>query len=126
MPPKRIAIAAIAIVVVAGGLLAVVTARALPQSSGTARVAGLAASATVVRDAGTASITGAFTVADRRAEGIAGALLDAAVGWARSEGYARCAVDHDSANVEAARFWRRHFTPVAYSLTRRLAPRLAR
>jgi GNAT superfamily N-acetyltransferase len=82
--------------------------------------------ATIVRDSGTASVTGAFTVADRRGEGVASALLDAALAWARTSGYARCGVDHESANVDAARFWRRHFTPVAYSLTRRLASRLAR
>jgi hypothetical protein len=34
----------------------------------------------------------------------------------------RCAVDHESANREAARFWSRHFTPVAVSMSRRLAP----
>jgi len=82
--------------------------------------------ATIVRDSGTASVTGAFTVGDRRGEGVASTLLDAALAWARAAGYVRCSVDHESANVEAARFWRRHFTPVAYSLTRRLASRLAR
>jgi GNAT superfamily N-acetyltransferase len=81
--------------------------------------------ATIVRGPGTASITAAFTVAGRRGDGIATCLLDAAVRWAREAGYARSAVDHESANGEAARFWARHFTPVALSMTRRLAPRLA-
>jgi penicillin amidase len=49
-------------IVVVGGLLAVVTARALPQASGAARVPGLAAEVTVVRDAaGIAHITAAST-----------------------------------------------------------------
>jgi GNAT superfamily N-acetyltransferase len=82
--------------------------------------------ATVVQDVSTASITGAFTVAERRGGGVASALLHAAVRWAREAGYVRCAVDHESANVEAARFWRRHFTPVAYSLTRRLPAQVGR
>lgn len=82
--------------------------------------------ATIVRDPGTASITAAFTVPDRREEGIAAALLDAGIAWARDEGYVRCAVDHETANVEAARFWRHAFTPVTWSMTRRLASRLAR
>ena len=34
----------------------------------------------------------------------------------------RWAVDHESANGEAGRFWARHATPVAVSLGRRLAP----
>ena len=49
-------------------------------------------------------------------------LLGAAVDWARDEGYARWAVDHESANLEATRFWLRHATPVVISMSRRLAP----
>ncbi len=80
--------------------------------------------ATIVRDRETASITGAFTVAGRRGDGIATCLLDAAAGWAREAGYARLATDHESANGEAFRFSARHFTQVAVSLSRRLAPRV--
>jgi len=79
--------------------------------------------ATIVRDPETASITGAFTLGDRRGQGVATSLLDAAVRWAREAGYARLATDHESTNGEAFRFWARHFTPVAVSLSRRLAPR---
>jgi len=78
--------------------------------------------AMIVRDAGTASITAAFTMPDQRGGGIASALLDAALEWAREGGYARAAVDHEAANGEASRFWARHMTPVAVSLARRLAP----
>jgi GNAT superfamily N-acetyltransferase len=80
--------------------------------------------ATIVRDRETASVSGAFTIADRRGHGVATCLLDAAVGWAREAGYARIATDHESANGEAFRFCARHFTPVALSLSRRLAPRI--
>lgn len=79
--------------------------------------------ATIVRDPATASITAAFTVPELRGDGVATALLAAARGWAREAGYARMAVDHESANGEAERFWARHFTPVAFGMTRRLAPR---
>jgi penicillin amidase len=55
-------VAIVVAIVVVGGLLAVVTARALPQASGAARVPGLAAEVTVVRDAtGIAHITAAST-----------------------------------------------------------------
>jgi GNAT superfamily N-acetyltransferase len=77
--------------------------------------------AMVVRDPGTAGISAAFTEPASRGAGIASALLDAAVDWARAGGYARCAVDHESANREAGRFWTRHFTPAALSMGRRLA-----
>jgi len=79
--------------------------------------------ATIVRDPGTASITGAFTLADRRRTGIATALLNAGLDRARALGYVRCAVDFESANLEAARFWTRWFEPIATWHIRRLHPR---
>ena len=79
--------------------------------------------ATVIRDAHTASITGAFTVADRRGVGVATLLLDAALAWARAGGATRCAVDFESMNVEARRFWLRWFRPVVLTMGRRLDPR---
>ena len=75
---------------------------------------------TIIRDEGTARITGAFTRADRRGQGVAAALLDAALAWARDEGYIRCAVDFESANLLASRFWPRHFEVVGITLGRRL------
>ena len=77
--------------------------------------------ATIVRDAGTASITAAFTRPEVRGTGVGSHLLAAAVEWAGRSGYVRCAVDHESANREAARFWARHATPVTVSMSRRLA-----
>lgn len=78
--------------------------------------------ATIVRDAGTASITAAFTRPDLRGDGVATALLARAIDWARAAGFVRCAVDHESANREGSRFWARHATPVAVSMVRRLPP----
>jgi GNAT superfamily N-acetyltransferase len=78
--------------------------------------------ATIVREAGTASVTAAFTRPEVRRSEVASHLLAAAVDWAHGEGYDRWAVDHESANGEAVRFWARHATPVAISLSRRLAP----
>lgn len=74
--------------------------------------------ATVIRDPGTASITGAFTHPEHRRTGIADALLDAALAWARERGYVRMAVDFETANLLASRFWTRHFRPVTFSLGR--------
>lgn len=72
----------------------------------------------IIMDEGTASITGAYAVPDARRRGVASALLRACLGWAAEAGYARCAVDWESANIEGNRFWRRHFSPVCYSLMR--------
>jgi GNAT superfamily N-acetyltransferase len=78
--------------------------------------------AMLVRDPGTASVTAAFTRPEARGSEVASHLLAAAVEWARHQGYARWGVDHESANGEASRFWARHATPVAISVSRRLAP----
>ena len=80
--------------------------------------------AIVVRDPSTASVTAVFTRAELRGTSIASHLLDAALAWARAAGYARWAVDHESANREGGRFWARHATPAAVSMSRRLPPGL--
>ena len=79
--------------------------------------------ATIVKDPGTASITGAFTDAGRRGAGIGGCLLDAALSWARDEGYVRVAVDFEPMNLLAARFWTATFRPVAVTMSRSIDPR---
>jgi len=80
--------------------------------------------AMVVRDPSTASVTAAFTRVELRGTAIASHLLDKALAWAREAGYARWAVDHESANREGGRFWARHATPAAVSMSRRLPPGL--
>lgn len=80
--------------------------------------------ATIVKDAGTASITGAFTVANWRGTGIGRCLLDHALDWARAQGYARVGVDFEPMNVVAARFWTATFTPVAITMSRTIDPRV--
>jgi GNAT superfamily N-acetyltransferase len=79
---------------------------------------------TIIRDPGTASIVSAFTRPDGRGSGVATALLDSALAWARSAGYRRCSVDFEAMNVPAARFWLRYFTPVCHSLGRHINPRI--
>lgn len=79
----------------------------------------------LVRDAGTISICGAFTVPEARGSGLAGALLGAVAGWARDSGYERISVDFESANLLAGRFWLRRFDPICLSFERHLDDRLA-
>jgi len=79
-----------------------------------------------MRDGATASIDGAFTVADRRGSGVAAALLGSAARWARERGAVRLGVDFEAANLLAARFWpSQGFRPAAYRLARRVDPRIA-
>lgn len=67
---------------------------------------------TIIYDEETASVTGAFTEPAARGGGVAAALLDRALAWARKAGYIRCAVDFEPMNPQARRFWLRHFTEV--------------
>lgn len=73
---------------------------------------------TIVRDPGTAAITGAYTLPEARGDGIATALLNHGLHWAAQNGFVRCSVDFEAMNVPAARFWLRHFAPVCVSLHR--------
>ena len=80
---------------------------------------------TIIRDEKTASILSAYTQANARGKGIALALLNQGVSWARSQGYQRCAVDWEPANILATRFWSRHFRPVSYTLVRHIDEEVA-
>jgi GNAT superfamily N-acetyltransferase len=73
---------------------------------------------TVIYDGKTTSILGAYTKEEVRGRGIATALLNRSLEWARAAGYERCAVDFEPMNPRAARFWLRHFEPVCYTLVR--------
>lgn len=75
----------------------------------------------------TVAITGAYTEARARGQGIGTALLQHAFDWARAEGYERCSVDFESANIPGSRFWlgTAGFQPVCHSLMRRVDQRLA-
>lgn len=64
------------------------------------------------------SITGAYTLESARGGGIARALLNAGLAWARGRGYTRCAVDFEAMNVLGAGFWLHHFSTVAISVHR--------
>ncbi|HEX3052178.1 MAG TPA: GNAT family N-acetyltransferase [Aggregatilineaceae bacterium] len=74
--------------------------------------------ADIVNDAKTTAITGAYTRPAYRGQGAAVVLLDAALHDYAARGYARCAVDFESLNPEAAYFWMKYFQPVNYSLLR--------
>jgi GNAT superfamily N-acetyltransferase len=69
----------------------------------------------ILKDGETIGIVCAYTSSEVRCAGIASALLNSGLAWARREGYARCAVDYEAMNAPAARFWNRRFEPVCYS-----------
>lgn len=78
----------------------------------------------VTQDEKTISITGAYTREGTRGNGVATALLNGSLEWARAEGYERCAVDFEPMNSLAARFWPKYFQPVCYSLMRKVDERI--
>jgi GNAT superfamily N-acetyltransferase len=78
-----------------------------------------------ISDDVTASITGAFIRQSLRNGGVGTTLLNQVLEWARSNGYQKCAVDFESANIRGAGFWLKHFQPVCYSLARRVDERIA-
>jgi GNAT superfamily N-acetyltransferase len=64
---------------------------------------------------------GAFTVPEARGRGVGAALFAAALEWAAAAGYRCCAVDFESANREASRFWpSMGCRPVLHSVARHL------
>ena len=87
-------------------------------------VPGELAETLLLRDPATTYLTSAYTVPEARAKGITTTLMNEAFAWARQAGYQRCAVDFETANPPAARFWMKHFQPVVYSLLRVLDPRI--
>ena len=80
-----------------------------------------------VSDDSIVAVTGAYTRPQARGAGIATALLDRGLTWARDAGYQQCSVDFESANIPGASFWqgRAGFGPVCHSLLRRVDERLA-
>jgi GNAT superfamily N-acetyltransferase len=79
---------------------------------------------TIIFEEKTTSIYAAFTKEEVRGKGIATALLDRALNWARMSGYERCAVPFEPMNLLGTRFWLRHFKPVCYSVLRHIDHRL--
>ncbi len=61
-----------------------------------------------------------------RGSGLGAALLDAALAWARAEGYRAATLHYLTANPLSSTFWTSHgFQPVMYHLRRRLDERIA-
>ena len=69
------------------------------------------------------NICGAYVKPGQRKSGYGTALLQTIVYWMRESGFERLGVDFESFNIDGSRFWRKHFTPFTYSLTRRIDER---
>lgn len=74
--------------------------------------------AAIVAAPDTIAITGVYVRPAYRGRGIAASLLDAALRHYSALGFARCSVDFESFNPDAANFWPRYFQPVCFSLMR--------
>jgi len=80
----------------------------------------------VLQDEKTVNVEPAFIKEGQRGIGIGATLLNHALERAAEEGYTRCAVDFESGNPLAARFWMQRFEPVCYSLVRVIDERVAK
>lgn len=80
------------------------------------------ADAIILSDSTTALIDplGAYIKKDYRGAGIGQRLLHEVVAWSSRQGIAAVHVDFESANYYANQFWPRYFTPIIYSVKRRL------
>ncbi|MFN2177124.1 MAG: GNAT family N-acetyltransferase, partial [Anaerolineales bacterium] len=78
----------------------------------------------ILKDPGTATIEIVYVLPEFRRCGVGLALLNFFLKRAQEQGYQRCAVEYESANVTAARFWERWFDPVCCSLLRRIDDRI--
>lgn len=66
------------------------------------------------------AVNGAFVKPEYRRNGIAKSLLSTVMDWAAKEGFMRCSVDFEAANIEACYFWLNYFQPVCRSMVRKL------
>lgn len=65
----------------------------------------------LLQETDTAQIKSAYARPASRGKGIGKALLQAAVQWARQQGYERLFVEHETANYSGGNFWGKHFGP---------------
>jgi GNAT superfamily N-acetyltransferase len=74
--------------------------------------------AEIVNATDSLAITGAYVRPEHRGQGVAALILNEALKANAFPKYARCSVDFESFNPEAAAFWKKYFQPVCFSLMR--------
>ena len=70
------------------------------------------------------NIVGAYVLPSERKTGLGVALLKEVHNWMNDNNFPLLAVDYESLNPLANRFWTKHFTPYCYTLTRRIDERV--
>lgn len=68
----------------------------------------------LLQDTNTAQVKSAVITPSFRGKGIGTALLNGAVTWARSNGFDRLFVEHETANYSGSKFWEKYFTSYLY------------
>ena len=68
----------------------------------------------LLQDSNTAQVKSAYITSSFRRKGIGTALLNRAVTWARSNGFDRLFVEHETANYSGGKFWDKHFSSYLY------------
>jgi ribosomal protein S18 acetylase RimI-like enzyme len=78
----------------------------------------------VIDERGTFGINFGYTKIEYRKTGIASKLLNELFKIAQNNDTTFCSVDFESQNIEGRRFWLKHFTPIAYSMIRKIDDRI--
>ena len=81
---------------------------------------------TIVQDVGTVSILTTHVKKQYKGFGVGKQMVNEVINWGVENGYERCSVDFESANMEARRFWTKHFDVVCCSLIRYIDDRLVK
>ncbi|GKX66361.1 GNAT family N-acetyltransferase [Inconstantimicrobium mannanitabidum] len=80
--------------------------------------------AQILSDEATISIGETYTLEEFMGYGITKAILHKVIEEYSNKGYKRCAVVFESQNISGSDFWLKYFTPVCYSLVRKVDDRI--
>ena len=78
----------------------------------------------ILNDKGTFGINFGYTKIEHRRTGIASILLNELLEIAKKNDSVFCSVDFESQNIEGRSFWLKYFTPVVYSMMRKIDDRI--
>ena len=78
----------------------------------------------IIDEKGTLGINFGYTKREYRRTGIATLLLNEILKKAKRENMTICSVDFESQNIEGRKFWLKHFTPICYSMMRKVDDRI--
>ena len=80
----------------------------------------------LLQDTNTAQVLTAYVKPEARRRGVGTALLNAAITWAKHNGFDRLFVEHETANISGGSFWSKHFSSYLLFSMRYIDPSVIR